>query len=204
MTNLKPKVYYKNISSEEAELLKLRNDEHGFYSRSTKIQASVNKHIEVREGYSCIKGIIYKIYSPNTPKIYVGSSTTKTIKILVSQSRTIVRANPNLLEVAKHGGAEIKLLSDFPCKSRKELEQEKGRWIANLRNEGHQVTNKQGQNDGYSKDQLNERYYNNKAKNQAMFSCECCNKEFNKADLKRHKTTQKYINNISENSLKIH
>ena len=108
MTNLKPKVYYKNISSEEAELLKLRNDEKGFYSRSTKIQASVNKHIEVREGYSCIKGIIYKIYSPNTPKIYVGSST-KTIKTLVSQSRGQVRANPNLLEVAKHGGAEIKL-----------------------------------------------------------------------------------------------
>ena len=101
-----------------------------------------------------------------------------------------MRANPNLLEVAKHGGAEIKLLCDFPCKSRKELEQERGRWIANLRNEGHQVTNKQGQNDGYNKEQLRKQYW----KNRPMFICECCNKEFKK--LNQHKKSAKYINNM--------
>ena len=92
----------------------------------------------VEQDYS--KGIIYKVYSPNTPKIYIGSST-KTIKSLVSSSRKQIQATKALFEVAKHDDVEIKLLCDFPCKSKSELEQERGRWIVNLRNEGHEVVN---------------------------------------------------------------
>jgi hypothetical protein len=33
-------------------------------------------------------------------------------------------------------------------------------------------------------------------KNKPMIKCECCNKEFVKYDLDRHKTSKKYINNI--------
>ena len=33
-------------------------------------------------------------------------------------------------------------------------------------------------------------------KNKPMFICECCNKEFNKCHLDRHKTSKKYINNM--------
>ena len=43
----KPKVYYKTITDDEAELLKLRRDDEGFYTRSTKIQADVKTYIEL-------------------------------------------------------------------------------------------------------------------------------------------------------------
>ena len=45
----KPKVYYACITTEEMQLLKLRCDEAGFYTRSTKIQAVVNAYIDKRD-----------------------------------------------------------------------------------------------------------------------------------------------------------
>ena len=134
MTNLKPKVYYKNISSEEAELLKLRNDEHGFYSRSTKIQATVNKHIEVREARRLRKRQYRKEYEI----------------INKEKFREYYKANK---EKKAEYRAQYKITKE-----------------------------KQHQ------------YY----KNKPMFICECCNKEFNKSHLNRHKTSKKYINNMNQ------
>ena len=44
---LKPKVYYESITDDEAELLKLRRDDEGFYTRSTKIQESVQTYLDL-------------------------------------------------------------------------------------------------------------------------------------------------------------
>jgi hypothetical protein len=140
MTNLKPKVYYKNISSEEAELLKLRNDEHGFYSRSTKIQASVNKHIEVREARRYRK----KQYKKQYDKI-------------------------NKEKIIEYYKANKEKKAEYQAQYHKKVTKEK-----------------------------RQQYH----KNKPMIKCECCNKEFNKDYLKRHKTTQKYIDNNCEKSWK--
>ena len=45
----KPKMYYKTqcITDDEAELLKLRRDDEGFYTRSTKIQDSVKAYLDL-------------------------------------------------------------------------------------------------------------------------------------------------------------
>jgi hypothetical protein len=81
MNQIKSKVYFKNISSNEAQMLNMRTDEVGYYyTRSTRIQAIVNKHIDAREAIQYSKGKIYKITSPHTSKIYIGS-TVQTISI---------------------------------------------------------------------------------------------------------------------------
>jgi hypothetical protein len=43
-TERKPKVYYDSITAEEASELKLRHDDEGYYTRSTKIQAVVKAY----------------------------------------------------------------------------------------------------------------------------------------------------------------
>jgi hypothetical protein len=40
-------VYYACITGEEAEEFKLRHDDEGYYTRSTKIQAAVQAYIEL-------------------------------------------------------------------------------------------------------------------------------------------------------------
>jgi hypothetical protein len=42
-------VYYKTITDDEAEQLKLRRDVEGWFTRSTKIQAAVDAHVKSRE-----------------------------------------------------------------------------------------------------------------------------------------------------------
>ena len=46
---LKPKVYYKTqcITDDEAEVLKLKRDDEGYYTRSTKIQDSVKTYLDL-------------------------------------------------------------------------------------------------------------------------------------------------------------
>ena len=46
-TERKPKVYYACITAEEAGEFKLRHDDEGYYTRSTKIQAAVQAYIEL-------------------------------------------------------------------------------------------------------------------------------------------------------------
>jgi predicted hydrolase (HD superfamily) len=51
-TERKPKVYYACITAEEASELKLRHDDEGYYTRSTKIQAVVKaykRQVDIRE-----------------------------------------------------------------------------------------------------------------------------------------------------------
>ncbi len=45
----KPKVYYNTIKDDEAAELKLRRDDEGWFTRSTKIQATVDAYIKSRE-----------------------------------------------------------------------------------------------------------------------------------------------------------
>jgi tRNA A37 N6-isopentenylltransferase MiaA len=53
-----------------------------------------------------------------------------------------------------------------------------------------------------NKEKISEYYKDNKErkaeyyKNKPRYQCECCNKEFNKSDLNRHKKSAKYIRNM--------
>jgi hypothetical protein len=209
-SNLKPKVYFKKISSDEAQMLNLRHDEGGYYSRSTKIQVIVNNHIDAREAIRYSKGQIYKIVSPNTDKIYIGST------ILTLNQRFSNHKNDRCksLDIINAGDATIKLICNYPCKKKIELELEEARCMIELRNDGVDVVNKQtpgaaaavGGRKEYHKEhyklnkekiqEYKKEYDKERLKNELRFTCSCCNKEFNKRNLKRHQNTSKYKRNM--------
>ena len=73
-------------------------------------------------------GKIYAIMSPSTNKIYVGS-TIQTLK-----QRLCVHCSspsPAAHEILKHGDAYMQLIENFPCSTKKELEQQEGFYILN-------------------------------------------------------------------------
>lgn len=73
------------------------------------------------------KGKIYVIRSPNTEKVYIGS-TVRCLKRRFRQhtdTRNCCRSG----EIIKFGGAYIELLEDYACKTRVELESREQFWI---------------------------------------------------------------------------
>jgi hypothetical protein len=178
--------------------------------------------LEVREDPRYIKGQIYKVVSPNTEKIYIGSTITK-----LNQRFSKHKSNKacTSIHIINEGSASIELICDFPCKNKTELEIEEARWMLALREDGLDVINDRtpgataaaGSREEYSKEYYKcnqqkcleyEKKYRkaNKEKikekkaeyqmNLPKIVCECCNKEFNKPHLNRHKTSKKYINNM--------
>ena len=86
------------------------------------------------EPYKYDNGKIYKIVSPNTDKIYIGS-TFMPLKDRLDAHRwnfdSYKRgkfAFVSSFDVMKEGNYAIELLVDYPCKSKKDLEKQEGRW----------------------------------------------------------------------------
>ena len=70
--------------------------------------------------YKYDNGKIYKITSPHTDKIYIGSTTTS-LKQRYHSHKT--NYNCSSIDILKHNDATIELIEDYPCNSRYELEQ---------------------------------------------------------------------------------
>lgn len=71
---------------------------------------------------------IYALISPSTHKIYIGSTIypLKT-RLCRHYSSTSVAA----YEILKYGDGYIQLVENFPCSTKKELEQQEGFYILN-------------------------------------------------------------------------
>jgi len=78
-------------------------------------------------------GKIYAIMSPQTDKMYIGS-TTQLLHTRWIQHKSDFKTREGFCyssEIIKYGDAYIILLEDFPCNSKKELNRQEGTYIQN-------------------------------------------------------------------------
>ena len=93
-------------------------------------RARQHSQIKIITGLPAIMkpGYIYKIQSPNTDKVYVGSTFRKDIN-----ERFKEHCNPSKyitsIEIIKLGGATIQLLDTCECISKNDLEDVEKQWI---------------------------------------------------------------------------
>lgn len=78
-------------------------------------------------------GKIYKITSPHTDKCYIGS-TTESLEYRLKRHTWHfkgdgLKGKMSSIEIIKCGDAKIELIKDFPCNSKRELEQEEAKYI---------------------------------------------------------------------------
>ena len=95
--------------------------------------------LEASEDPRYIKGTIYKIVSPNTEKIYIGS-TILPLDLRFSLHKSSKKKCTSM-HIINEGNASIKLICEYPCKNKIELELEEGRRMCILREGGLDVVN---------------------------------------------------------------
>ena len=73
-------------------------------------------------------GKIYTIKSPNTDKIYIGSTTQKYLSSRLAQHKAHMKGNifVSSSEIIKCGDAYIELIEMFPCNNKMELDKREG------------------------------------------------------------------------------
>jgi hypothetical protein len=76
------------------------------------------------------QGKIYKITSPHTDKIYIGSTTQPLRKRLNEHKNNKIKSITSA-ELFKLGDCKIELIEEYPCESRKELTRREGIYILN-------------------------------------------------------------------------
>ena len=72
---------------------------------------------------------IYKIWSPNTEKVYVGATTQTLAQRMGKHRRTIDTKSKIIIDL---GDARIELLQEFPCNSKMESDKKEGEYIRSL------------------------------------------------------------------------
>ena len=84
---------------------------------------------------------IYAVKSPNTDKIYVGSTVQIYLSNRMTKHRTKVEKISSA-EIIDCGDAYIELIEKFPCENKEELKWRERYWIEKLRSEGIDLVNK--------------------------------------------------------------
>lgn len=84
---------------------------------------------------------IYAVKSPNTNKIYIGSTCQKWLASRMVNHRRKMD-NVSSAEIIDCGDAYIELIEKFPCETDKELRWRERYWIEKLRSEGVDLANK--------------------------------------------------------------
>jgi len=81
-------------------------------------------------------GKIYKIWSPSTDKVYIGSTCSTLVKRLYGHRKNKKCYDNNSIackytsfEILEYPDARIELVEDFPCNSKAELTAREGYWI---------------------------------------------------------------------------
>jgi hypothetical protein len=165
------------------------------------------------------KTIIYKLINYDYPElVYVGSTTNFT-KRKQQHKATCFNSNGkryNLkvyVSIREKGGWEswnIIKICDYPCKNKREAEQEEDKYMmelkANMNTNRASRTDKQYREDNKDKiKQYLQQYYeenkNQISKNQKEKVICSCGYDVNKYGLKRHQTTKKHIDLMNNQSL---
>jgi len=153
-------------------------------------------------------GKIYKITSPHTDKIYIGS-TIQTLKKRFYKHESDKYNSCLSRELFIFGDCEIVLVEDYPCIYKKELLIREGKYILNTPNCINKLvagrTKKETNKLHYLQ---NKKYYNDKAKlyrsknreyinnrKRDKFLCEC-GIYYTRDNKRRHERTKRHMNNI--------
>ena len=129
---------------------------------------------------------IYKLTSPNTEEIYVGSTCYKYLceRLSVHKYEHINKPenkNTSSSKLFKLGNVKIELIELYSCNSRKELIQREQYWLETLPN----CINK---NKAYRSEEYKKAYDNYKLK------CSICSGKFSRSNELNHKKTLIHIN----------
>lgn len=140
---------------------------------------------------------IYKITSPNSNKIYIGSTCDDLNKRLTKHKgnyKTYLKGNYNYVtafEILKNPNAQITLLENYPCKNEKELHEREKKWI-----EKYDCINKVIPTQ--TKEEYNEKIKSGqKPKNniQNNIICDKCKTFILKSNMERHLKSKKHLDN---------
>jgi hypothetical protein len=152
-----------------------------------------------------IKGRIYSIRSPNTDKIYIGSTTMTLAKRIYQHKK---RLNCSSIEIINMGDAYIELLENYECKDKNELHRREGELqrqykdiCINKKIEGRNATEYK-QTDNYAisqnkyrksdKNKENQKRYKKKSDNYKKYQKEYKKMDKYKKDQQEYKKTDKY------------
>ena len=78
------------------------------------------------------QGKIYKITSPQTNQVYIGS-TVKSLNQRMNQHRAISNRTSSR-EIIKYEDAVIELIEEYPCETREQLSNKESEWIKRTAN----------------------------------------------------------------------
>lgn len=163
------------------------------------------------------KACIYKIWSLETDKIYIGStcdmikrwsSHKATYKSWKKQKKVKFCSSFNLFDMAGLDNCKIEWIKDFPCNSKKELNKEEGRiqclykdLLVNVREAGR--TPEQYQQDHKEKiKEKSKQYYQDHKEEKKEYGKEYWkkNKEDIKSRTKYFPTKEAYLNYLGKNT----
>tara|TARA_R110000803_G_scaffold55976_1_gene113074 strand:- start:130 stop:777 length:648 start_codon:yes stop_codon:yes gene_type:complete len=77
------------------------------------------------------KAKIYKIWSPQTEKVYVGA-TIQTLSMRMTEHRKPTSTTSSSKIIIGLGDAKIELLEEYPCNNKMELDKKEGEYIRKL------------------------------------------------------------------------
>jgi len=143
------------------------------------------------------QGKIYQISSPNTEKIYIGSTTKKYLSERLVKHRSDLKLykdkkrprKTTSFQIIEAGDAIITLLELFPCQTKDELTAREGEWIRE--NIDICVNNKI--NVGLSFAEQCKKW---RKKAAVKVRCEICNIQVGKRDYKRHTRSKTHLANL--------
>ena len=157
-------------------------------------------------------GVIYKIESPKTECIYIGSTINVSNRVshhkwLQNQSNTGQTCkNIRSLSITKLDDWKLEVIENYPCESKKQLESRERYWIENTPSRINHIiptrsTNEYRQTNEEQKEKHrqreNARYYANRVTYKARFAekiqCPKCNSQISRIHLSRHQQTKKCI-----------
>lgn len=140
-----------------------------------------------------ISGLIYKITSPTTKNIYVGS-TRKTLSERLNQHKydytSYLKGTYNYVtsfDIIKGGNFNIECIEKYDCDNIKELSDREGYWIKTLQN----VINKKVQGRTIKESRLNY-YNNNKLILNQKHQCDHCGGSYSMINKNRHMSSKKH------------
>ena len=151
---------------------------------------------------------IYKIWSPHTELIYIGSTTQALSNRLAchrSYYKKYLKTNKNYIssfEIIQYGDAKIELFENCPCNNKEELNKREGEIIRRLNCVNKNIAGRTQQEWVNEHKNYKRQYYKNyyesvKEKRQQKVECRVCKCMIRMDNLKRHTKTKKHINKIS-------
>ena len=183
--------------------------------------------LKTRRGYKIImvnyeEGKIYKIVTPHSKKVYIGSTCTPTLARRLAKHKTDYdqykqgkrKTGFSSFQLLDLGDCDIVLLENYPCENKDELRARERYWLEKTKNTVNQLCpiRSQEEHKQYYKDYLTTYYQENKQKwleyakkrrnkinayNSSKVTCQC-GTEVTRNKLSRHKKTTKHRDLMEE------